>query len=523
MANDGAQLQRHILDLEQEVDQLEAKFIFPDYDTYQTSLTTRYCSAEISQLFSQRSRHSTWRKLWLYLAESERELGIQRITPAALEQMRSHLIVTDHDFAIAKEEEKKRRHDVMAHVYAFEKAAPAAAGIIHYGATSCYVTDNTELILMRDAMDLLLPKLAKVIRNLAQFAVKWKGEPCLAYTHLQPAQLITVGKRAAQWAQDLMFDLECIEDVREGLKFRATLVLFLTRCTRAQGTTGTQASFLEIFDNDAFKCDALNILLGVKTAFPSCYSISTQTYSRKIDLIVANAIAGLGATAQKITGDIRHLATFEEIEEPFEKDQIGSSAMAYKRNPMRSERIYSLARELISKPASFANTLSDQWMERTLDDSAIRRMDIPEMFLLADAILIGLDNVSDGLVVYPKRIAARVQEKLPFMITESIMMRMVAKGGNRQEAHERIRVLSHEAAREVKHEGRSNDLVERIRGEEFFSPIWGEIEEMLTPELYIGRSVEIVERFCGQGGVLEGKMAKYKGAIEKSATAELKV
>ncbi|KAL8799960.1 MAG: hypothetical protein Q9182_005497 [Xanthomendoza sp. 2 TL-2023] len=512
MENDERELQIHILDLEQQVERLKAKAGFPDYDTYQTSLTTRYCSAEISQLFSQRSRHSTWRKLWLYLAESERELGIQTITLEALEQMRSHLIVTDRDFAIAKEEEKKRRHDVMAHVYAFGKAAPAAAGIIHYGATSCYVTDNTELILMRDAMDLLLPKLAKVIRNLAKFAVEWKGEPCLAYTHLQPAQLITVGKRAAQWAQDLMFDLECIEDVRETLKFRG-----------AQGTTGTQASFLEIFENSASKCDALNVLLSAKTAFPSCYSISTQTYSRKIDLIIANAIAGLGATAQRITGDIRHLATFEEIEEPFEKDQIGSSAMAYKRNPMRSERIYSLARELMSKPASFANTLSDQWMERTLDDSAIRRMDIPEMFLLADAILIGLDNVSDGLVVYPKRIAARVQEKLPFMVTESIMMRIVAKGGDRQEAHERIRVLSHEAGREMKHEGRSNDLVERIRGDEFFSPIWGEIEEMLRPELYIGRSVEIVERFCGEGGILERKIEKYWGAIEKSATAELKV
>ncbi|KAL8685259.1 MAG: hypothetical protein Q9224_005890 [Gallowayella concinna] len=497
MASDKQDLQTQILDLKQEVDQLKAKSSFPDYDTYQTSLTARYCSAEISQLFSQRSRHSTWRKLWLYLAESERELGIQTITPEALEQMKSHLIVTDEDFAIAKEEEKKRRHDVMAHVYAFGKAAPAAAGIIHYGATSCYVTDNTELILMRDAMDLLLPKLAK---------------PCLAYTHLQPAQLITVGKRAAQWAQDLMFDLECIEDVRKGLKFRG-----------AQGTTGTQASFLEIFNNNASNCDALNTLLSAKTAFPACYSISTQTYSRKIDLIIANAIAGLGATAQKITGDIRHLATFEEIEEPFEKDQIGSSAMAYKRNPMRSERIYSLARELMSKPVSFANTLADQWMERTLDDSAIRRMDIPEMFLLADAILIGLDNVSNGLVVYPKRIAARVQEKLPFMVTESIMMRMVAKGGDRQEAHERIRVLSHEAAREVKREGKSNDLVERIKGEEFFSPIWGEIEEMLRPEMYIGRSVEIVERFCGGGGVLEEKIEKYRGAIEKSVTAELEV
>ena len=262
---------------------------------------------------------------------------------------------------------------------------------------------------MRDALDILLSRIAKVLRNLSSFAIKWKAEPTLAYTHLQPAQLITVGKRAAQWAQDLMFDLQSIEHVRKELKFRG-----------AQGTTGTQASFLEIFGGNAFKCDRLNQLLCQKSGFTACYDISTQTYTRKVDLIIANAVAGLGATAQKICGDIRHLAAWKEIEEPFETTQIGSSAMAYKRNPMRSERIYSLSRELMSKPASFANTLSDQWHERTLDDSAIRRMDIPEMFLLADAILLGLDNVTDGLVVYPKRIQSRVQEELPFMITESV-------------------------------------------------------------------------------------------------------
>ncbi|KAL8669229.1 MAG: hypothetical protein Q9168_006178 [Polycauliona sp. 1 TL-2023] len=484
----------------------------PDYDTYQTSLTGRYCSPEVSQLFSQRSRHSTWRKLWLYLAESEKELGIQSITDEALEQMRSHLVLTDADFEVARVEEKARRHDVMAHVHAFGKSAPAAAGIIHYGATSCYVTDNTELILMRDAMDLLLPKMAKVISNLANFAMQWKGEACLAYTHLQPAQLITVGKRAAQWAQDLMFDLENIEFVRNGLKFRG-----------AQGTTGTQASFLEIFNNDASKCDALNSLLCKKAGFQSCYDISTQTYSRKVDLNIANAIAGLGATSQRICGDIRHLAAWEEMDEPFEAQQIGSSAMPYKRNPMRSERIYSLSRELTSKPASFANTLSDQWMERTLDDSAIRRMDIPETFLLADAILLGLDNVTNGLVVYPKKVEARVQEKLPFMITESIMMRMVAKGANRQEAHEMIRLLSHEASAEVKIEARPNDLVARIQATEFFKPIWDELDDMLRPELYIGRSVDIVERFCGEGGVLHGKIRPYKSSIEQTTTAELNV
>ncbi|TID16412.1 hypothetical protein E2P81_ATG11840 [Venturia nashicola] len=482
------------------------------FDVYATPLTSRYTSPEVQQLFSQRSRHSTWRKLWLYLAESERELGIETISEEALEQMRGKLVVTDGDFEVARVEERRRRHDVMAHVHAFGKAAPAAESIIHYGATSCYVTDNTELILMRDAIDLLLPKMAKVIWNLAKFAVEWKAEPTLAYTHLQPAQLITVGKRAAQWAQDLLFDLEALEHVRSELKFRG-----------AQGTTGTQASFLEIFNGDASKCDALNELLCKKAGFPSCYDVSTQTYTRKVDLIVANAISGLGASAEKITGDIRHLAAWKEMEEPFEKDQIGSSAMAYKRNPMRSERICSLSRVLMGKPINFANTLADQWMERTLDDSAIRRIDIPEMFLLADAILIGLDNVTSGLVVYPKRIHARVMEELPFMITESIIMQLVAKGESRQEAHEQIRVLSHQAGSNVKNEGKENDLVERIKKTEFFKPIWSELDSMTNPALYTGRSVDIVEKFCAEGGVLAKKVEKYRAVIDKAATAELSV
>ncbi|KAH9862536.1 hypothetical protein IAQ61_009953 [Plenodomus lingam] len=497
------------LDIQSQISATKSRNGATIFDSYQTSLTGRYCSAEMSQLFSQRSRHSTWRKLWLFLAEAEKELGIENISDEAIEQMRSHLMVTDSDFEVARVEEKKRRHDVMAHVHAFGEVAPQAAGIIHYGATSCYVTDNAELILMRDALDLLLPKLAKVISNLSHFADKYKSLPTLAYTHLQPAQLITVGKRAAQWAQDLLFDLDALEHVRAGMQFRG-----------AQGTTGTQASFLEIFNNNSAKCDQLNELLCKKAGFPSCYPVSTQTYTRKVDLIISNAIAGLGASAQKITGDIRHLAAWKELEEPFEKDQIGSSAMAYKRNPMRSERIYSLSRELLSKPASFANTLSDQWMERTLDDSAIRRIDIPEMFLLADAILLSLDNVTSGLVVYPKRIDARVQEELPFMITESIIMKLVAKGESRQEAHEQIRVLSHEAGAQVKHEGKSNDLVERIRQTEFFKPIWGDLNDMLDAGLYTGRSAEIVEKF---GKIVEEKLKPYKGYIEKAGVAELSV
>ncbi|RMJ12237.1 hypothetical protein CDV36_008107 [Fusarium kuroshium] len=314
--------QKQIEELQQQLQKLQAQNN-PQYDGYQTSLTTRYCSAAMSNLFSQRSRHSTWRKLWLGLAESEKELGIDTISAEALEEMRAHLTVTDSDFEVARVEEKIRRHDVMAHVHAFGAVAPSAAGIIHYGATSCFVTDNAELILMREAMDILLKKLAKVISNLSAFALKWKEEPTLAYTHLQAAQLITVGKRAAQWVQDLMFDLESIEQVRKDLKFRG-----------AQGTTGTQASFLEIFHGDSAKCDQLNELLCKKFDFPACYDVSTQTYTRKVDLVVANAVAGLGATAQKICGDIRHLAHWKEIEEPFEKSQIGSSAMAYKRNPV---------------------------------------------------------------------------------------------------------------------------------------------------------------------------------------------
>ncbi|KAF1733533.1 Adenylosuccinate lyase [Beauveria bassiana] len=467
------------------------------YDSYQTSLTGRYCSPAMSQLFSQRSRHSTWRKLWLGLAESEKELGIDTITPEALEQMKANLTVTDQDFEVARVEEKIRRH----HVHAFGIAAPAAAGIIHY-----------ELILMKDALDLLTKKLAKVISNLAAFALKWKDQPTLAYTHLQAAQLITVGKRAAQWAQDLMLDLHSIEQARDELKFRG-----------AQGTTGTQASFLEVFHGDSAKCDELNELLCKKFGFSSCYDVSTQTYTRKVDLLVANAVAGLGSSAQKITGDIRHLAHWKEIEEPFESSQIGSSAMAYKRNPMRSERVYSLSRELLSKPASFQATHADQWMERTLDDSAVRRIDIPETFLLADAILIGLDNITDGLIVYPQRIAAHIQAELPFMITETIIMRLCATGVSRQEAHEQIRVLSHQASAVVKNEGKPNDLVERIKSSDFFEPIWGELDGMLKAELYTGRSAEIVDKYCGPGGAVDKALAPYREYIKGAATTELSV
>ncbi|KAI1387392.1 adenylosuccinate lyase [Hypoxylon trugodes] len=512
------------------------------FDYYKTPLDSRYSSEEMKKLFSQRSRHGTWRQLWLWLAEAEKELGLETITDEALEQMQTHLTVTDEDFKVAIEEEHRRRHDVMGHVHAYGVVAPAAAGIIHAGATSCYVTDNTELILIREAIDLILPKIAKVIRyvdervavtvtfdviNLSQFAQKWRDEPTLGYTHYQPAQMITVGKRAAQWIQDLLMDLEDIEHVRNELRFRG-----------GQGTTGTQASFLELFHGDEAKIDQLNVLLCEKAGFPGCYPISTQTYTRKVDLRVANAVASLGATAQRITSDFRHLANLKELEEPFEKDQIGSSAMAYKRNPMRSERICSLGRKLASLPVNFSNTYSSQWLERSLDDSAIRRIDIPEMFLLADAILLGLDNVTNGLVVYPKRIDARNRQELPFMITEAILMKVVSKGGSRQEAHEKVRVLSHEASHVVKHEGitssffnplaltssnigGNNDLVERIKKDEYFKDIWDDIDAMLDPKLYTGRSSTIVDRYCGQGGVVEKKLEPYRDYISKVETAQL--
>ncbi|PHH59459.1 hypothetical protein CDD81_3189 [Ophiocordyceps australis] len=482
------------------------------FDEYKTPLDSRYSSPEMKRLFGARSRHSVWRKLWYWLAQAEKQVGVEGISDEALSQMADHLTLTDDDFAVAATEEKKRRHDVMAHVYAFGQVAPAAAPIIHLGATSCFVTDNCELILIKEAISMLLPKLAKVIDNLAKFARKTKDIPTLAYTHLQPAQLITVGRRAAQWVQDLMMDLANMEAQFHNLRFRG-----------AMGTTGTQASFLEIVNGAQSKIDDINEILCHKAGFPGTYDISVQTYSRKVDLDIANAICGLGATAMHITNDIRHLASMKELEEPFEKDQIGSSAMAYKRNPMRSERICSLGRKLRSLPVNFADTYADQWFERTLDDSAIRRIDIPEMMLLADAILMGLDNVTSGLVVYPQRIHAHNMEEVPFMATENIIMKMVAKGGNRQEAHEHIRVLSHQASDVVKNQGGKNDLIERIKADDYFKPVHAEIDGLLDPKLFIGRSVEMVDRYCGSQGPVQDKMKQYHEYIAKATDTQLNI
>ena len=453
---------------------------------YQTPLASRYASIEMSSLFSNATRFRTWRQLWLWLAQAQRQLGLS-IPLEAIEQMQDHLDLTEEDFQFASQVEKKVRHDVMAHVHAFGNVAPAAAPIIHLGATSCYCTDNADLIFLRDGFDILLPKLATVISKLSQFALQYKDLAALGYTHYQPAQLTTVGKRACLWVQDLLFDLRNFTRARNDIHFRGV-----------KGTTGTQASFLQIFDGDHDKVEMLDKLVTELAGFDYAYPITSQTYSRKIDVDILNALSSFGTTAQRIAGDIRHLAATKEIEEPFEKDQIGSSAMAYKRNPMRSERISSLGRHLANLNKNAADTYAAQWFERTLDDSANRRITLPEAFLTADIILATLDNVVSGLVVYPAVIARRISQELPFMATENIIMRVVAKGGSRQEAHEKIRVLSHEASAKVKLEGKDNDLIERISKDEFFKSIWGELEELLRPETFIGRAPEQVEKFVSR-------------------------
>lgn len=357
-------------------------------------------------LFSPRNRFSTWRQLWIWLAEAQKELGLKEITDEAISQMKGHVTIQDAEFSVAAAEEKRRRHDVMAHVHTFGQAAPAAAGIIHWGATSCYCTDNADLMFLRDGLDILLPKLATVISKLSSFAQEYKDLACLGFTHLQPAQLTTVGKRACLWIQDLLMDLRNLERAKSDLRFRG-----------AKGTTGTQASFLAIFKGDYSKVESLDELITQKAGFTSAFTICSQTYSRKIDLDVSNALGSFGATCQRIGTDIRHLANMKELEEPFEKDQIGSSAMAYKRNPMRAERLCSLGRHLANLPKNCSDTYAAQWFERTLDDSANRRITLPELFLTADALLILLNNVCSGFVVYPETIRAHVNAELPFMAT----------------------------------------------------------------------------------------------------------
>ncbi len=464
-------------------------------DSYISPLSTRYASAEMQHIFSENFKFRTWRRLWIALAHAEQTLGLD-ITDEQIAEMEAHK--DDIDYAVAEAREKEVRHDVMAHVYAFGKQCPKAEPIIHLGATSCYVGDNTDVIILREASQLLLRKAAQVLRNLAAFAEQYKALPCLAYTHLQPAQLTTVGKRATLWMYELTQDIENLEFQLERL-----------RLLGSKGTTGTQASFMELFAGDEEKVRRLEQLIAEEMGFAACVPVSGQTYSRKVDAYFLSVLSGFAQSAYKFSNDLRLLQSFEEMEEPFEAHQIGSSAMPYKRNPMRSERISSLARYVIADSLNPAMTAGTQWFERTLDDSANKRISVSEAFLAVDAILNIYINITQGLVVYDRVVTRRVMEKLPFMATENIMMESVKRGGNRQELHEALRVHSHAAARRVKLEGGANDLIDRIAADPIFPLSREEIVSQLDPALYIGRSVSQVEEFlCG---VAQPILGRYNG------------
>ena len=450
-------------------------------DRYQSPLSERYASKEMQYIFSPDMKFRTWRKLWIALAETEKELGLD-ITDEQIAELKAHQ--DDINYEVAKEREKIVRHDVMSHVYAYGVQCPKAKGIIHLGATSCYVGDNTDIIVMTEALKVVKKKLVNVIAQLGAFAEKYKELPTLAFTHFQPAQPTTVGKRATLWAQEFVMDLEDLEYVLSGMKLLGS-----------KGTTGTQASFLELFDGDQETIDKIDPMIAEKMGFTACVAVSGQTYSRKTDTRVLNVLAGIAASAHKMSNDIRLLQHLKEVEEPFEKTQIGSSAMAYKRNPMRSERIASLSRYVLCDALNPAITSSCQWFERTLDDSANKRLSIPEGFLAIDGILDLCLNVTDGLKVYPKVIEKHLMAELPFMATENIMMDAVKAGGDRQELHERIRELSMEAGRNVKEEGRDNNLLELIAADPAFNLTLDELKQSMHPSRYIGRSKEQVERF----------------------------
>ena len=450
-------------------------------DRYTSPLSERYASKEMQYIFSQDMKFKTWRKLWIALAETEKELGLD-ITDEQIEELKAH--ADDINYDVAKEREKVVRHDVMSHVYAYGKQCPKAKGIIHLGATSCYVGDNTDIILMSEALEIVRKKLINVIAELAKFADEHKNLPTLAFTHFQPAQPTTVGKRATLWMQEFMMDLEDLEYVKGSLKLLGS-----------KGTTGTQASFLELFDGDQETIDKIDPMIAKKMGFETCYPVSGQTYSRKVDTRVVNVLAGIAASAHKMSNDIRLLQHLKEIEEPFEKTQIGSSAMAYKRNPMRSERIASLSRYVMVDAMNPAITSATQWFERTLDDSANKRLSVPEGFLAIDGILDLCLNVVDGLVVYPKVIEKRLMSELPFMATENIMMDAVKAGGDRQELHERIRELSMEAGRNVKEKGLDNNLLELIAADPAFNLSLEELQKTMDPAKYVGRAPVQVEAY----------------------------
>ena len=450
-------------------------------DRYVSPLSERYASKEMQYIFSPDMKFRTWRKLWIALAETEKELGLN-ITDEQIEELKAH--AEDINYDVAKERERLVRHDVMSHVYAYGVQCPKAKGIIHLGATSCYVGDNTDIIVMTEALKLVKKKLVNVLAELAKFADEYKNQPTLAFTHFQPAQPTTVGKRATLWMQEFCLDLEDLDYVLGSMKLLGS-----------KGTTGTQASFLELFDGDQETIDKIDPMIAKKMGFKECYPVSGQTYSRKVDTRVINVLAGIAASAHKFSNDIRLLQHLKEVEEPFEKTQIGSSAMAYKRNPRRSERIASLSRYVMVDALNPAITSATQWFERTLDDSANKRLSVPEGFLAIDGILDLCLNVVDGLVVYPKVIEKHMMAELPFMATENIMMDAVKAGGDRQELHERIRVLSMEAGKHVKEEGKENNLLELIAADPAFNMTLEELQKSMEPSRYVGRAPRQVDNF----------------------------
>ncbi|MDY3926489.1 MAG: adenylosuccinate lyase [Anaerotignum sp.] len=460
---------------------------------YESPLSSRYASDYMLELFSADTRYQTWRKLWVSLAKAEKELGLP-ITAEQVEELEKH--IEDIDYDCVKQREKEVRHDVMAHVYAYGKAAPSAAGIIHLGATSCYVTDNADLVIYRDGLRYLRKELLQVIVNLADFAERYKALPTLGYTHYQPAQLVTVGKRATLWMQDFLSDLEEIDFALDNIKFLG-----------CRGTTGTEASFLDLFEGDAEKIDEMNQRIARDFGFTECFDVCGQTYPRKVDSRILNCLSSIAQSCYRMANDIRLLQHDRQVEEPFEKNQIGSSAMAYKRNPMRSERICSLARYLMADAMNAPMTASVQWLERTLDDSANRRMSMPEGFLCADAILRLAQNVTDGLHVNEKIVERTVKEYLPFIATENLMMEAVKRGGDRQEIHEIIRTCSHEATAKMKN-GEDCDLLARLAAKKEFGMTETEMEQLLAPENYIGRCPEQVDAFLGKVRPLLAEVSK---------------
>ena len=474
-------------------------------DRYTSPLSERYASKEMQYIFSQDMKFRTWRRLWIALAETEKELGLN-ITQEQIDELKAH--ADDINYDVAKAREKEVRHDVMSHVYAYGVQCPKAKGIIHLGATSCYVGDNTDIIVMTEALKLVQKKLVNVIAELSKFADKYKDQPTLAFTHFQPAQPTTVGKRATLWTQEFMMDLEDLEYVLGTIKLLGS-----------KGTTGTQASFLELFEGDQETIDKIDPMIAAKMGFRECYPVSGQTYSRKVDTRVVNVLAGIAASAHKMSNDIRLLQHLKEVEEPFEKSQIGSSAMAYKRNPMRSERIASISRYVMVEALNPAITSATQWFERTLDDSANKRLSVPEGFLAIDGILDLCLNVVDGLVVYPKVIEKHMMAELPFMATENIMMDAVKAGGDRQELHERIRELSMEAGRNVKVEGKDNNLLELIAADPAFNLTLEELQKTMDPKKYVGRAKEQTESFIAK--VVNPVLDSHKEML--GMTAEINV